>query len=221
MKLLALDTATEHCSVAVWSGGVRATREAAGTQSASAVVLEMIAACLAEAGLELQALDAIAFGRGPGGFTGLRLAASVAQGLAYGAGLPVLPVSTLRAVAQHVAEREPAAQRVLVCQDARMGEVYWAPFTLRAGFAEAAGEEAVGVPAQVRLPAGWVAADTLGAGSGFDAHAVLGELARVLPACRSRATCIAALAAHDGLAHAVKPERALPVYLRNDVAVPG
>jgi tRNA threonylcarbamoyladenosine biosynthesis protein TsaB len=220
MKLLAIDTATEHCSVACWRDGVVARRAAAGTQSASALVLDMVSECMAEAGMTLAALDAIAFGCGPGGFTGVRLAASVTQGLAFASGRPVLPVSNLCAVAQHACALRPAVTHVLVCQDARMGEVYWAAFTVRDGFAQATGPERVGKPASVMLPDGWRPREVVGAGSGYEVFPELALLAVPVAGCHSRADEIARLAAHAGLAAAVAPELALPVYVRNDVAVP-
>src|SRR4051812_27358811 len=102
MNVLALDTASEWCSVAVWRQGQLTTRESRAERGHGGQLLSMIDAVLAESGLGLPELDALAFGRGPGAFTGLRLAASVTQGLAFAAGLPVMPVSTLRAIAQQV-----------------------------------------------------------------------------------------------------------------------
>src|SRR5208283_533281 len=102
---------------------------------------------LADSGIALASLDAIAFGRGPGAFTGVRLAAGVAQGLAFALGLPVLPVSDLRALAQQALKHEQASTRALICQDARMGEVYWACFERFGAVACLTGPEAVGVPA--------------------------------------------------------------------------
>jgi tRNA threonylcarbamoyladenosine biosynthesis protein TsaB len=220
MKLLAIDTATEHCSVALWHDAVIAQRAATGTQAASAQVLDMVAECLAEAGMTLAGLDAVAFGRGPGGFTGVRLAASVTQGLAFASGLRVLPVSNLRAVAQHALAIQSAAVRLLICQDARRGEVYWARFTGIAGYAEPAGDEAVDRPEAIMLPGDWLPTLVVGAGSGYLVHPQLARFARLLGDCRSRAEDIALLAAHMGMAQAVPAEQALPVYVRNDIAVP-
>jgi tRNA threonylcarbamoyladenosine biosynthesis protein TsaB len=221
VKLLAIDTATEYCSVALWNDAITASRTDSGPQTAAALVLDMVAACLAEAGVALGALDAIAFGRGPGGFTGVRLAASVTQGLAFASGLPALPVSNLRAVAQHALARQAGAVQLLICQDARMGELYWAAFDACGGFAEPAGTERVGKPAAVVLPDSWQPSRVTGAGSGFALYPELARLARALPGCHSRAEDIARLAVHEGLSRAVPAEQALPVYVRDNVAVPG
>src|SRR5438552_15269054 len=123
MKLLALDTAGELCSVALFDGAVWHERSIVAGQSHSQHVLPMVQECLAHAALRLQDLDGIAFGAGPGAFTGVRIACGVAQGLAFGANLPVVPVPTLLALAQH-AWREHQATNVFACLDARMREVY-------------------------------------------------------------------------------------------------
>jgi tRNA threonylcarbamoyladenosine biosynthesis protein TsaB len=223
MRLLALDTATENCSAALLLGAQLRTREAQFARGHAEHILPMIDALLAEAGLGLGQLTAIAFGRGPGSFTGVRLAASLAQGLSFGAGLPVVPVSDLQALAQQGFDLESSVERALVCNDARMREVYWACFERRDGFAEPAGPEQVGSPESVRPPAG---AQVAGFGRGFAAYPHLGALEgvtvrppweRLLP----RAAEIARLAARE--AHAgrlLAPEAALPVYLRDNVARP-
>ncbi len=224
MKILALDAATEHCSAALWQHGELAGIEQRAVRDHGGQLLAMVERLLAEAALALPALDAIAFGRGPGAFTGVRLAASVTQGLAFAAGLPVIPVSDLRALAQQLMDAPAAPRRVLACQDARMGEVYWAGFGRADGCAQAETDEAVAPPmtmlAAVRQWLGEAGAG--GAGSGFEAYpelAALGvRLAPLSPALRPRAREIALLAAHDGAAAAVAPELAVPVYLRDDVA---
>ncbi|MGH7490350.1 MAG: tRNA (adenosine(37)-N6)-threonylcarbamoyltransferase complex dimerization subunit type 1 TsaB, partial [bacterium] len=131
MKLLAVDTATERCSVALWVDGKIIQQERTLNRAHAEVVLPMVAALLAEAGYTLNQLDGIGFGRGPGGFTGVRVAVSVAQGLAFGAGLPVLPISDLEAMAAG-AFRLHGEPRILVCMDARMGEVYWGAYSVSA-----------------------------------------------------------------------------------------
>jgi tRNA threonylcarbamoyladenosine biosynthesis protein TsaB len=131
--LLAFDTATEHLSIALLSGGGVHVHEGAGGAQASATLIPSILALLARAGIALKDLDAIAFGRGPGAFTGLRTACSVAQGLAFGAGKPVLPVDTVLAVAEVARAGEDRPQRVWVAMDARMNEVYAAQYAWAAG----------------------------------------------------------------------------------------
>ena len=230
MKLLALDTASEWCSVAIHFNGEVRTREALAERGHGGHVLTLIDALLAEAGIALRGLDAIAFGCGPGAFTGVRLAASITQGLAFSAGLPVIPVSDLRALAQQAMAQRSAAPaqtptRVLVCHDARMGEVYWAGFEAVGGFARAATAEAVARPeALLETALAWInTLPTCAAGSGFAAYPALSVslamLAPTLAELRPRALEVASLAAHDGLARAVPPEQALPVYVRNNVAV--
>jgi tRNA threonylcarbamoyladenosine biosynthesis protein TsaB len=223
VKLLALDSATERCSVALWLDGAVSAREAIRDRSHSELLLSMIAALLAQAGVTLRQLDGIAFGRGPGGFTGVRLATGIAQGLGFAAELPLLPISDLRALAAQVLLLPAVPAHALICQDARMGEVYWGCFERLEQTILAVGPEAVGPPGSVVLPPPWRGKRVCGAGSGFAAHmAVLAPLAAGLSAVaadlRPRATEIALLAAQDGLANAVPAEQALPVYLRDEVA---
>ncbi len=226
MRLLALDTATECCSAALLLGGHLLTREAELPRGHAERILPMIDELLGEAGMSLRGLDAVAFGRGPGSFTGVRLAASVAQGLAFGAGLGVVPVSDLRALAQRAFDEDGSVTRVLVCNDARMQEVYWGCFERGAGEgqARASAPERVGPAQSVGLPPGWPQA--AGLGRGFAVYAALRALPgvtvragwdRLLP----RAAEVARLAAVEAAAgRLLGPEAAVPVYLRDDVARP-
>jgi tRNA threonylcarbamoyladenosine biosynthesis protein TsaB len=156
VKILALDTATEACSAALWVDGQLIARELEFERGHAEHILPMIDGILAEGGIALSALDALAFGRGPGGFTGVRLAASVTQGLAFAANLPVVAISDLAAVAQRAFDAEPSATRMLVCNDARMKEVYWACFERDpAGLAAAVGVERVSAIDAVDIGRDW------------------------------------------------------------------
>ncbi|MDO8299497.1 tRNA (adenosine(37)-N6)-threonylcarbamoyltransferase complex dimerization subunit type 1 TsaB [Lacisediminimonas sp.] len=125
--VLAFETSSEVASVALLHDDRLITREATGVQTHSQTILPMAQALLAEAGIRLRDCDAIAFGCGPGSFTGVRTACGIVQGLAYGAGLPVVPVVTLLAMA-HGLRKSSGATDVLAVLDARMGEVYWAQY---------------------------------------------------------------------------------------------
>lgn len=223
MKILALDTATENCSAALLSEAGCAVRERLLERGHAASILAMIDEVLTEAGASLAELTAIAFGRGPGSFTGVRLAASVTQGLSFGAGVPVVAVSELRAVAQRVLLEESAAQRVLVCNDARMREVYWACFERSAaGLAELKGSEQAGTPGRVVLPAEWRPdVPVWGTGTGFAAYPALAAAIkglRVLHGLHPRAAEIALLAVPEVRAgRLLQAGEAFPVYLREDV----
>ena len=227
MKLLALDTATDWCSVALLDGDALLERAAHAPRGHGDQLLSMVGELLAEAGCGLGALDAIAFGRGPGAFTGLRLAASVTQGLAFSAGLPVIAVSDLRALAEQCLAGAADGALALACHDARMGEVYWAGFTAAGGHASAATAESVERPADAIAAADrWLgSAPAAGAGTGFAAYAELAAwAARFAPLksdARPSAREIARLAAHDGLGAGVPAEQAWPVYVRDKVAVAG
>lgn len=225
MKLLALDTATEGCSVALFDGKHLLSNIEVQPRKHAELILPMIEALLADAQWTLGELDAIAFGRGPGAFTGVRIAAGVTQGIAYARDLPVVAVSTLRALAQRTCA-ETAHEQVLTAFDARMDEVYWAAYKLDAsGFMQPAVEEMVVVPGQVKLPQPFVAADWAGAGSGWQSYsdvlmqqcAIVSE--NMYAGMISRADEIALLGEQDfKLGLAVSAEKALPVYLRNSVA---
>ncbi len=156
MKILAIDTATEACSAALLIDGRLTTREMEFERGHAEHILSMVDAVLAEGGVALTSVDAIAFGRGPGGFTGVRLAASVTQGLAFASELPVVPISDLAAVAQRALDMDASVAGVVVCNDARMREVYWGCFERSAeGFAAAVGVERVGAPETVDIGPHW------------------------------------------------------------------
>jgi len=226
MRVLALDTATQACSAAVLNGAAACSRFELLERGHAERILRMIDEVLEEAAVTLEALDGIGVGRGPGGFTGVRLAVSIAQGLAFGSGLLLAPVSDLRALAQRALDRDPRLKGVLVCNDARMNEVYWT-YTSRdpRGYAEPDTPERVGGIEQVELAVG-ASGPIAGVGSGFRVYPRLaerfaGRLDYVDPSALPHAEDIARLAAlelREG--RAVQPERALPVYVRDDVARP-
>ncbi len=221
--LLAFDTSTERIHLGLAMDGVVRLHEAEGGARASAALLPALLALLADAGATLRDLDAIAFGRGPGAFTGLRTACAVAQGLAFGAGLPVLALDTLMAVAEDAVPAGSAEGDVWVAMDARMNEVYAACYRRRD--ADAAWQVQA-VPALFTLEAlqaAWRAAPPpVVAGS---ALAAFGErldpgAARRLDAAAPRGAALLALAARAWSAgEAVDAAQALPLYLRDKVAL--
>jgi tRNA threonylcarbamoyladenosine biosynthesis protein TsaB len=222
VKLLALDTAGPRCSVALLLDGKLAELDMPGERVHAESVLPMVERLLAEASLPLSRLDAIAFGRGPGAFTGLRVATSIAQGLAYGAGLPVLPVSDLAALAA-AAMRLHKAERVMACLDARMHEVYWAAYERRPDGLAPLTQESLSPPADVTAPS---VGDWFGAGPGWAAYGDVLK-ARISPLAGLDTDLLPAAGdiAHLGekafqKGEAVAPELALPVYLRDKVATP-
>jgi tRNA threonylcarbamoyladenosine biosynthesis protein TsaB len=162
MKLLALDTVTEYCSAALSIDGELLSREILAHQSHTEMILPMVEELLAEAEIHLQNLDAIAFDRGPGSFTGLRIGAGITQGLALGSGLPVIPVSSLQTIAQTVLTKHGQTQAI-TCIDARQGEIYWGCFTEHAGIMRPDGNEQIGHPGSVSTHE----QTRYGAGSGF------------------------------------------------------
>ncbi len=221
-RILAIDTATEACSVALWNNGeVQALFELCPREHTQRI-LPMVQQILASSGLSLQQLDALAFGRGPGSFTGVRIGIGIGQGLALGANLPMIGVSTLQTMAQG-AFRLTGATRVLAAIDARMGEVYWGEFERNAkGHWLGEHTEAVMTPAQTLVRAealsghwatvgtGWQAYPDLVSGSDIalvDGQMSLPQAEDMLP------LALSSWARGD----AVKVEQAEPVYLRNEV----
>ena len=236
VRILAIDTATENCSAALLIDGRVLERARLLDRGHAEHILPMIDELLGEAAVKLRELSAIAFGRGPGAFTGVRLAASVTQGLAFGGRVPVVPISDLRAVAQRVLQGDSRVARVLVCADARMREVYWGCFERSsAGLALAIGAERVDGPAEVQRPQAWcgrgeaegepepASGMLVAAGSGFATYPALGAsiarwAARIAPEVLPRALEIGILAVPEVEAGRILPaEQALPLYLRDDV----
>jgi tRNA threonylcarbamoyladenosine biosynthesis protein TsaB len=217
VKLLAVETSTELCSVALLCGGSILVEEALAENRHSELLLPMIRKLLARAGLEAAGMDVFAFGQGPGSFTGIRIACGIVQGLAFGADKPVVPIPSLLALAQ-----QAGAPRVVAALDARMGEAYLAAYERRGdAWEEAIAPSLVDPSVLPPLPAGeWTAI-----GSGFDRHAWLREAYAARIAARiegelPRAAAVATLAASSAAqGRAVTAERAAPLYLRDKVAL--
>ncbi len=222
MKILAIDTATEACSVALQCDGEIRFRDTLEPRAHARVLLPMIEELMAEAGLSPAGLDAVAFGRGPGSFTGVRIATAAAQAVAYGVDIPALPVSSLALVAQQ-AVRKHGIEHAAVAMDARMGEVYWAAYSCLAdGLMQLVGDERVLAPAAVTLP------DTPNWTPVGSAWAVYPEALRHVRAGGVTQAAVTLPHAQDILPLAklmlqrgegVAAELALPVYLRNQVAL--
>ena len=218
--LLALDTATEACSVALLHDGRALSHYEVIPRLHAQRLLPMIKDLLAEAGIAMSALDAIAFGRGPGAFTGVRIAIGVVQGLAFALERPVLPVSNLAVLAQR-AFRERGVSQVAAAIDARMDEVYWGCYRETAGEMRLVGHEAVMVPELAALPAD-ITGEWFGAGTGWGYAeripvALSGHDASLLPHAQDLLT-LATFAWQRG--EAVQADDAQPVYLRDKVATP-
>ena len=214
MKLLAFDTASEWCSAALWADGVCTWREIHAGQKHSELLTPMLMELLAESGLTLRDLDALAFGMGPGSFTGLRIACGVAQGLALGADLPVLGISTLETLAE-----ESGEDRVMTCLDARMNEVYAAIYQRENDTWHCLAGPLVCPPDKVPLPE---SDDFIGVGSGFLAYPDMAK-SRLLSIDGARiphARAMARLAAPRLLrGEGVAAEHAEPLYIRDKVAL--
>jgi tRNA threonylcarbamoyladenosine biosynthesis protein TsaB len=217
MNLLAFDTSTETLSVAVQRGSSVWEHTGPGGAQASHGLLASIQTLLAQAGLELGALDALAFGRGPGSFTGLRTACAVAQGLAFGAGggrgLRVLPVDTLHAVAEQ-ARHQHGTEHVVAVLDARMDEVYAAHLQWQYGQWHTASSPALSAPEQVHVPEGWTVA-----GNAQAAYPTrLAPTADHVVALPTAAALLRLAPALLAAGQDVNASGAMPLYLRDKVA---
>jgi tRNA threonylcarbamoyladenosine biosynthesis protein TsaB len=220
MNLLAFETSSRIGSVALETPAGVLVRELGSPREQTERLLAVTDELLAAAGIGLQSLAGIAFGRGPGSFTGLRVSVAVAQGLAAVTGVPLLPVSSLLGLAER-ARREAGCRRALVCVDAHMGEVYFAVAECSGGTVEIVGGERLGRPAEIVAPEG---ADWCAAGSGLAAYAeplaaVIRAAEQVLPELVPSAESLLPQAKRDLAAgRAASPSAALPVYLREHTA---
>lgn len=222
LRILAIDTATESCSVAVWNEGVVVSRFEISPREHTQKILPMVKSALEEANITLQSLDALAFGRGPGSFTGVRIGVGVAQGIALGAELPMIGISSLATMAEGVF-RTTGIKHVLVAIDARMGEIYCAQYQRNdAGAWVGEDSEAVMKPEQFIEALQSTAGTWAMAGTGWQAYPDLKEALPftvieteiTLPAAQDMLP-LAVTAWHEG--KATKVEDAEPVYLRNEV----
>ena len=218
MRILAIETSTEYCSVSLWQDGVVTGESKEVGQKHSEVLMEMLGRILDTAGVKLDQLDGIAYGAGPGSFTGVRIACGVAQGLALGASLPVVGICTLLEVAQGSGQ-----DKVISALDARMAEVYFAVYEKRNGIWSTVCEPCLRLPGETPPVEGigW-----LGAGSGFAAHGDVlqarynSQLKNIDAACVPQASAIAELAAPMfETGQGLDAAQAMPLYLRDKVAL--
>ncbi|WP_241086263.1 tRNA (adenosine(37)-N6)-threonylcarbamoyltransferase complex dimerization subunit type 1 TsaB [Candidatus Vondammii sp. HM_W22] len=222
MKLLAIETASEACSVALLIDGAVTERFRVQPRGHSELILPMMNELLAEAEVTLSGLDAMAFGQGPGSFTGVRIATGVIQGAAFAADLPVMPVSTLATLAQRCF-REQGKCRLLPAFDAGMKEVYWGIYEVSdTGVVRQVVADEVSLPKAVTLPEG---GDWHAVGSGWKSYGeqlcllLGGSLASINPDLLCSAHDVAVLGAADfAVGQTVSAEQALPLYLRDKVA---
>ncbi len=218
MRIIALETSTEYCSVALWQDGAVMERCELVGQKHSEVLIEMLDGLLDEAGIKIKQADGIAFGKGPGSFTGVRIACGAAQGLAFGANLPVAGVCTLLALAE-----ASGRSRVIAALDARMGEIYVAVYEKHEDTWTTVVEPCLCKPEDAPLVRD---EDWYGIGSGFAMHEnalkarYAGQLRGLDAAAVPRAAAIAALgAAQFKLGRGTDAAAALPLYLRDKVAL--
>lgn len=223
MRLLAIDGATERASVALWCDGDILYREREAATGHGEWLLQAVRETMSASGFALSSLDAVAFGCGPGSFTGLRVVAALVQGLAYGCDLGVIPVSDLEMLAE--AEARQADGDIVAALDARMGEVYWAVFRAVGNRLERVTEDAVDAPGRMVLPASIRTAHAVGNAWAAYGDACLPNGVRppktiALPSARSLARLAVQSCEAGGKLR--PPEAAVPVYVRDRVAqLPG
>ncbi|WP_110686588.1 tRNA (adenosine(37)-N6)-threonylcarbamoyltransferase complex dimerization subunit type 1 TsaB [Salinicola aestuarinus] len=223
-SLLALDASSNACSCALWRDGTLIHRFEIAPREHTRRLMPMIDELLDEAGVTIADLDAIAYGHGPGSFTGLRIAAGIAQGLAYGADLPLIGVSTLEALALS-AHRQCHARHIVAALDARMDEIYVGAYRCEEGEIARCLEERVMPPSKLQLPGEEDDREWVGIGSGWQLLSEMSvqtraSLVQILPDELAAAQDIARLAAGAWARgeRGVPPHEATPVYLRNEVA---
>ncbi|MGY8862232.1 MAG: tRNA (adenosine(37)-N6)-threonylcarbamoyltransferase complex dimerization subunit type 1 TsaB [Pseudomonadales bacterium] len=222
-QILALDTSGTSCSVALWSDtGLLIGKEESAERQHTQRLLPMVKELLLEADVKMSSLDAIAYGRGPGSFTGIRIAAGVAQGLAFGIDCKVIPISTLAALALRFHQQFNAPNLSYTCSlDARMGEVYWGEYIIDESHPELAlaqVAERVCSPTQVEVVNSVYAACGSGMVVANIPEAIIASAQSVCAELQPRALEMARLAGADfALGRQCAPEDALPVYLRDEV----
>ena len=239
MKILSIDTSSEACSASINIDGELSTRFQIAPQKHSSLILGMCNELLAESELKLPQLDAVAFSQGPGSFTGLRIAAGVVQGMAYGANLPVIKVSTLDALAQQVITNTPLSlqfqkiaypynTRIIAAIDARMSEIYWCVYSIaKNGLVSPLMPEALNRPSDILFENKIMADDEIFAvGSGWAEYKdelynkpTTSKILQIFDDKLTSAEEVGILAANKfSLGEFVTAGEAIPVYLRNDVA---
>ncbi len=220
-KILALDTSGEACSVAIYGDGLCREEFALAPREHTRKILPMVDSILASNNLTLADIDGIAFGRGPGSFTGLRITAGVVQGLAFGANLPVVPISSLAALAYGWVQQQQSAIDTPVCVafDARMGEVYFGAYQVSTDDCQLLGQEVVSAPHSVSV--NFASTQIIALGSGWNLEGLLADKHCLHTDADSQvhALAIAQLAQTQFMqGNVVSAEQALPVYLRNEVS---
>jgi tRNA threonylcarbamoyladenosine biosynthesis protein TsaB len=216
MKLLALDSSASACSVAIMQDDEIAMQHQVAPMQQAQLILPMIDEIMQQSNVSFDQLDALAFGCGPGSFTGVRIAASVIQGLAYATELPIIKISSLAATAQ-AAFTDLGWKKLLVAMDARISEIYFGAYAVNArGLVELMGEESISAPDKIIFPAGdnWY-----GVGNAWEVYHIAYQPSRIDASRLPMASAIATLAKEKFQNKEwTALEDAIPAYLRNNVA---